>query len=222
MYFFRKNEIHVELLRVSMIESVIPQEMYLPNDKYKGIKYPCFNRNISLPQQNENKFILDNILLYTSSDEEFGYSFLYIKYNKIIYERLPFEGFVLTKEHLLLIDTKFDTETVIPASSLMIDGAIDNNKLGKDILLYNSGNKINNIFSNHSEGDMSFVPLIFSFIFLCLYIGMIIYFIYFCRQRGKKMEKFRVASTIIEKEWIAKTLSEIDENDKTFLTETNY
>uniref|UniRef100_A0AAF5D7A1 Uncharacterized protein n=1 Tax=Strongyloides stercoralis TaxID=6248 RepID=A0AAF5D7A1_STRER len=165
-----------------MAKSRSPQEMYLPIDEYKRWTYPCFYKSISLSKSGNNNLILDHILLYTSNKEEFAYSFLYIKYNEIIYEKLPFEGHVLTKDNFLLIDTIFNREMVIPTSSFIINNTIDDEKIGKEIFQYGGSNSMN--------------------------------------KRKKEVRKLKVASTIIEKEWIVKTLSKLDKDNNFDNTKT--
>uniref|UniRef100_A0A0K0EKJ3 Uncharacterized protein n=1 Tax=Strongyloides stercoralis TaxID=6248 RepID=A0A0K0EKJ3_STRER len=203
-----------------MAKSRSPQEMYLPIDEYKRWTYPCFYKSISLSKSGNNNLILDHILLYTSNKEEFAYSFLYIKYNEIIYEKLPFEGHVLTKDNFLLIDTIFNREMVIPTSSFIINNTIDDEKIGKEIFQYGGSNSMNSIIYNQTISHTFYIPLTFLFIFSNLFIATIIYLYFSCRERKKEVRKLKVASTIIEKEWIVKTLSKLDKDNNFDNTKT--
>uniref|UniRef100_A0A0K0FB19 Uncharacterized protein n=1 Tax=Strongyloides venezuelensis TaxID=75913 RepID=A0A0K0FB19_STRVS len=212
-YLSKVNSTHFSKFFEVNLENVT--EMYLPIDKYEGMKYPCLSKNTDLPNTKMDNFTLRQILLHSPQKEEFAYTFIQIKYKNIKYEKLPFEGHVLTIEDFLLIDTELGIEYVIPATPFIKNGILDGNKIVINIKPRETDIiKIGSYSFNNPLHFMSILSISVGVLCFILFICMIIVLICSCTQRTEKNKKLRMASMTIERDMIIKGMNEINKEEE--------
>uniref|UniRef100_A0A0N4ZF49 Uncharacterized protein n=1 Tax=Parastrongyloides trichosuri TaxID=131310 RepID=A0A0N4ZF49_PARTI len=201
-YFFDKeNEIEEKVV----LEA---PKKYIYNSEV-GVDYTCFDKEHEFTVSGNKNFNYGLVILKHSSNKKLAYSVLDITHEMknvvepIKFIKLPFDGYVLTNGHYLVIDTRIGTERVLKAS----DGDDFNYKIYKTkILKQTSINKK----SSDEEPSMGshFLPLFFAVVVLTLILCLLICIICYCRQNSFKNRRFREATTIVEKEWFSKILTE--------------
>uniref|UniRef100_A0A0N5CFT5 Uncharacterized protein n=1 Tax=Strongyloides papillosus TaxID=174720 RepID=A0A0N5CFT5_STREA len=214
-FLSRVNSTHFNKSEGEELRNVV--EMYLPIDSYQGMTYPCLSKTLDWPKTKEDEFKLKQILLHSTQKEEFAFSFIQVKYKNIKYEKLPFEGHVLTREDFLLIDTELGIEYVIPATPFMKNGILDGSKIVINTTPQETHSiKIGSLSFNNPLHFLSILSISVAAVCFVLFICMIILLICSCTQRTEKNKKLRMASMTIEREMIIKGMNEINkEGDDT-------